>query len=75
MTPITGAGNLPRRISLRAIDTATMTALLATTEVPALAGVPVFIGGDESPAAVGLVAAGVAYLWISDGVVYYEDGS
>lgn len=75
MTPITGAGNVPRRVSLLSIDTATMTALVSMTQVPGLAGVPVFIGGDESPLLAGLVAAGTAYLWISDGVVYYEDGS
>jgi hypothetical protein len=75
MTPITGAGSPPRRVSLLSIDTATMTALVSLTEVPGLGGVPVFIGGDESPLAAGLVGEGEAYLWISDGVVYYEDGS
>jgi hypothetical protein len=75
MTPITGAGNAPRRISLLSVDTATMTALVSLTQVPGLAGVAVFIGGDESPEDAGLVAAGVPYVWISDGVVYYEDGS
>jgi hypothetical protein len=75
MTPITGVGNLPRRMSLRSIDTVTMTALASLTEIPGVGGLPVFIGGDESPQAAGLIAAGLPYLWISDGVVYYEDGS
>lgn len=66
---------VPRMAAIVGVDAATMTLLISTTTPPAAAGIAVFYGGDESPEDAGLIAAGTPYLWITEGTVYYEDGS
>jgi hypothetical protein len=66
---------LPRIAAIVGADAATMTLLISTTAAPASTGLAVFYGGDSSPEAAGLIAAGTPYLWVTGGTIYYEDGS
>lgn len=66
---------VPRMVALTSVDAATMTLVFSSDATPATLGLPIFYGGDSSPAAAGLIAAGLPYLWITGGALYYEDGS